>query len=458
MIMFGILDHKAVWYQALIFGTIALILLLVIAFVVMTILSKGKHKRIIKEINKAVRGNIKVNRKLGFYPPEDQGTFGQESFKTTFDDDGEVDMSAFTLSNVEKQQFQQAQDSLVREYSTATNETMGYPQPTMPPVHLTQSPVRTFPQIHQPMKQEPHQFVPQPNGQVGHNQIPQVSFKVDDVEDLDMINNLIPNYQIIFKIGIGGFATVYKALHPSGREVAIKIPKLLNETLDSSIYEKFYAEANLWNKLEHENIVHLYESGLDPIPFIILELMEGGDLKQLIANRNINIYESLNIMVQIIDAISYAHRMGIIHRDLKPENILFSKNGTPKITDWGIGKSMASASVNQTVGIKATIAYSAPEQLDKRKFGKPDWQTDIFQAGIVFYEMLTNQNPFHDEEMVGIMNNILSYIPPPPSTINPNVSLALDRIVMKAIEKRKENRWRSGDVMYEQLKGIINKY
>jgi len=135
--LFGLMEGYKTWVQYAVFGTIGLILLLAIAFVVMTILSKGKHKRIIEEVNKAVRGNIKVNRKIGFYPPEDQGSFGQESFKTTFDDDGEVDMSAFTLSSAEKQQFpqeqvveHQAQDSQVKDFNTVSGSMVGYQHQT----------------------------------------------------------------------------------------------------------------------------------------------------------------------------------------------------------------------------------------------------------------------------------------------------------------------------------------
>jgi len=269
------------------------------------------------------------------------------------------------------------------------------------------------------------------------------------------IRNTIPDYAISHKVGAGGFATVYKAVDSDGYRIALKLPKFLEGTLDSSIYDKFESEAKMWKNLDHTNIVQLYENGLDPIPYIAMELMEGGNLKQLIAKHRLSKGETLEIMLQILDGLSYAHRMGIVHRDIKPENILFSKKGTSKLTDWGIGKFMASSSVSQTVGTKGTISYSAPEQLDKRKYGKPDWQTDIFQVGIVFYEMLTNKNPFYDEEMVGVMNNILSYVPEAPGAINPDIPPKLDRIVMKALEKRKENRWRSADIMYYELKKMI---
>jgi len=267
--------------------------------------------------------------------------------------------------------------------------------------------------------------------------------------------NIIPGYSIYEKIGSGGFATVYKAKDSSGQDVALKLPKFLDETLEILTYNKFKSEANMWKKLHHENIAEVYDSGLDPLPYISMELMEGGNLQGLIKQRRLSIRNCLNIMLQLVDAISYAHRMASVHRDLKPENILFTSDGIPKITDWGIGKFMASESATKTVGTKGTLLYSAPEQISKKKFGKVDWSTDIFQLGIVFYEMLTNVNPFYDEDSAGIMGKILYEEIEVPSTINPEIPHELDQIVLKALEKRKEDRWRSADVMYEKLKELM---
>ena len=124
----------------------------------------------------------------------------------------------------------------------------------------------------------------------------------------------------------------------------------------------------------------------------------------------------------------------------------------PKIADWGIGKFMASESVSQSIGTKGTFLYSAPEQFDKDTYGQVDWSTDIFQIGIVFYEMLTGKNPFKADELAAVMGLILTRQPKPPSSLNPDVSPELDEIIMKCIEKKKEDRWRSTDVLYSKLK------
>ena len=266
------------------------------------------------------------------------------------------------------------------------------------------------------------------------------------------IKNIIPGYIITDKLGAGGFATVYKAINKDGVPVAIKMPKFLDETIDSSVLNKFQAEADIWKKLKHKNIVTFLDSNIRPVPYMTIELMEGGNLGGLLKDHRLSVEDAKPLMLQILDGLSYAHRMASVHRDIKPENILFTKDGVPKIADWGIGKFMASESVSQSIGTKGTFLYSAPEQFDKDTYGQVDWSTDIFQIGIVFYEMLTGKNPFKADELAAVMGLILTRMPKPPSSLNPDVPPELDEIIMKCIEKKKEDRWRSTDVLYSKLK------
>jgi len=270
------------------------------------------------------------------------------------------------------------------------------------------------------------------------------------------MGNTIPEYTITHKLGSGGFATVYQAEDHNGWLVAIKMPKFLDETLDSSIYDKFESEAKMWNNLSHKNIVEFHEYVLEPFPCLVMEIMEGGSLKSLMDSRRLTTQEALSIFIQLVDAISYAHRMASIHRDIKPENVLFTRDGIPKLTDWGIGKLMASESTTKTVGAKGTLAYSAPEQISKKKYGSVDWSTDIFQIGIVGYEMLTGENPFLDEDPIGIMGRITNEEVKPPSEYNPEIPPQVDTVILKALEKRKEDRWRSADVMYDRLRRAMS--
>ena len=266
------------------------------------------------------------------------------------------------------------------------------------------------------------------------------------------MKNILPGYIITDKLGSGGFATVYKAINKDGDGVAIKLPKFLDETIDSSVLKKFQAEADIWRKLKHKNIVTFLDSNIRPVPYMTIELMEGGNLDGLLKDHRLSVKEAKPLILQILDGLSYAHRMACVHRDIKPENILFTKDGVPKIADWGIGKFMADESVSQSIGTKGTFSYAAPEQFDRETYGDVDWSTDLFQVGIVFYQMLTGVNPFLANELARVMGLIMNKTPDPPSSLNPEISPELDEIVMKCLEKKKEDRWRSTDVIYSKLK------
>ena len=270
------------------------------------------------------------------------------------------------------------------------------------------------------------------------------------------IKKLLAGYNITDILGSGGFATVYRAIDSNGRKVAIKVPKMddLLKTLDMAVIEKFQFESDIWKKLQHEHIVDFYDSSTTP-PHISMELMEGGDLASLMKNHRLTVGEAVRIMQHILEGISYAHRMASVHRDLKPENILFTKDGVAKITDWGIGKYMASEGITKTIETKGTLAYSSPEQFDVKKYGSVDWQTDVFQLGVMFYEMLTGVNPFSGPGMAEIMGKVLNYDPEPPSSLNRDIPPELDEIIVGALEKDKKKRWDSGAVMLHEMKGVV---
>ncbi len=268
------------------------------------------------------------------------------------------------------------------------------------------------------------------------------------------IRNVIPNYILTHLIGNGDFAAVYKGRDHTGLDVAIKLPKFLDRTLDASIYDRFESETKNWKNLKHKNIVSLSRNSLDPIPHIVMELMHGGNLKELMEYRWLGLKESMDIMLQILDGVSYAHRMASVHRHIKPENILFNSNGVAKVTDWGIGKFMLSEGLSDANEIEGSLHYSAPEQIDGKEFGGVDWSTDIFQMGIIFYEMLTGENPFFDDDAKAIIENIIHLDPRPPMTLNPDIPKELDSIILKALQKRKEDRWRSTDVMFDRVRRV----
>jgi len=186
--------------------------------------------------------------------------------------------------------------------------------------------------------------------------------------------------------------------------------------------------------------------------------MEGGDLAGLMKNHRLTVTEATNIMLKLLKAASYAHEKGAVHRDLKPTNILFNDKGMPKISDWGWGDYLREAVGATKRGHKEILGYCAPEQIDPGKFGKVDSSTDIFQLGVIYYEMLTGKNPFMAEKPAKTMSRILSNDVKPPSSLNTKIPGKLEDILMKALSKDKKERWSNGEEMYAGLNEVKERY
>ena len=165
--------------------------------------------------------------------------------------------------------------------------------------------------------------------------------------------------------------------------------------------------------------------------------------------------ESISFMYQMLDGIAYAHRMATAHRDIKPKNILFTKEGIPKISDWGIGKYMAAEGDSVDLELKGTLSYCAPEQIKGEDYGEVDWQTDVFQLGVVFYQVLTGEHPFEAEDTAKTVNNILNKIPSPPSSLRSEIPPELDAIILHALEKEKINRFKTAETMLSKLSELL---
>ena len=213
-------------------------------------------------------------------------------------------------------------------------------------------------------------------------------------------------YEIIKEIGKGAMGVVYLAFDPIiERQVAIKTmnPQLFQ---DKEQRERFFREAKSAGILQHPNIVTVYDMGMEgDTPYIVMEYVEGEDLDSLIKSKKLNLDTAIKIMVQLCDALSYAHSKGIIHRDIKPSNIRVLPDNTIKIMDFGIAKKSGS-DLTQTGVLLGTVSYMAPEQL---KEGKVSPQSDQFSAGIVFYEMLTGDKCFQGDTITSVMYKIVSF-------------------------------------------------
>lgn len=256
-------------------------------------------------------------------------------------------------------------------------------------------------------------------------------------------NALLYEFRTIYTdleyIGEGGFGRVFKAVNKKGQEVAIKIPK----SFDRRAERTFITEVSNWRHLDHPNIVKLYDFKILPIPYIETEYCEDKLKKEMKS-----LDEAVSIIYEVAKGLGYAHERHIIHGDVKFSNIMI-KNGVYKISDWGLSKLKTDESLSLS---GATPSYAAPEQIS-HDFGKADERTDIYQLGVVFYALLTGRLPFKGE-VFEIYSSTLTKLPTPPAEINANAKPVND-IIMKCLNKAKDERYSSMDELIEELEDFI---
>lgn len=267
-------------------------------------------------------------------------------------------------------------------------------------------------------------------------------------------HELLGKYEPLEFIGEGGFARVYMARKRQEKKiVAVKIPKLDGRTSSS-----FMTEVAAWFHLNHRNIVKLYAADVLPIPHLEMEYVEGiaqaggivvsHDLDQL--KKPLSVDEAVEIVEGIAEGLSYGHRKGIYHLDLKPLNILLTPGKIPKIADFGLAK--LSARNSMTVNRGYSPLYSAPEQLDGKTYGISDDRTDIYQLGVIFFELLTGRMPYEGVSPASIIGRIVSPSTKPamPSEYDPELG-EYDAILAKMLGKRKEDRYQSASELLVAL-------
>lgn len=261
----------------------------------------------------------------------------------------------------------------------------------------------------------------------------------------------IGKYEVTGKIGSGGFGAVFSGRDPYiKRTVAIKTCQLNDEEIKS----RFFREAELAGNLHHRHITTIYDFGVeDGIPYIVQEFLSGEDLDKKVKRAEpLPILRKVEILVAIADGLAYAHAAGIIHRDIKPANVRILEDGSVKIMDFGIAKSLQTESNLTQTGITlGTSAYLAPEQIR----GEPvDRRTDIFSLGILAYELLTFRKPFRGEHLSTVLYKILNETPEPIETLSPDAPPALVAVVNRAMEKQRENRYASMEALKQDLLNI----
>ena len=238
-------------------------------------------------------------------------------------------------------------------------------------------------------------------------------------------------YTEIEPIGRGGFARVFKAKRKDGKVVAVKIPL----SLDENTGKAFLREISHWLQLKHPNIVRLYDANILPIPFLEMEYCEGS-LEKL--PKPLPVEVASYIVFNIAEGLKYAHSKGIIHRDLKPSNVLL-KEGIPKISDWGLSKAMTET--HSTTMASFTPFYASPEQTSRR-FGKPDHRSDIWQLGVLFYQLVTGKLPFEGDDLIEVVSRIATDEPVPPGELNPEAK-EIEHVILTCLQKNPDDRYQS---------------
>lgn len=258
-------------------------------------------------------------------------------------------------------------------------------------------------------------------------------------------------YEIIEEVGSGGMSVVYKAkCHVLNRFVAIKVLKP-EFSDDKSFVSKFRIEAQSAAGLSHPNIVNVFDVGEENgFYYIVMELVEGITLKEYIQqNGRLPYQTALDFIMQITAGIEVAHEHHTIHRDIKPQNIIVSKNGTLKVTDFGIAKAATSNTIASSA--MGSVHYISPEQA---RGGYSDERSDIYSLGITLYEMLTGRVPFEGENNVTVALMHIQSELIPPREYYPDIPVGLEKIVLKATQKKPERRYLTTNAMLADLRKV----
>ncbi|MFL5798161.1 MAG: Stk1 family PASTA domain-containing Ser/Thr kinase [Actinomycetota bacterium] len=255
-------------------------------------------------------------------------------------------------------------------------------------------------------------------------------------------------------VGRGGMAQVYQGTDTVlNRTVAIKVlgPQYAS---DDGFVQRFRREAQAAARLNHPNVVSVYDTGSDgPVHYIVMEYVPGRTLAEVLkAEGHLLPERAAEVTAQVASALSFAHAAGIVHRDVKPANIMITPQGEVKVMDFGIARAVSTETLTQTATVLGTASYLSPEQAQ----GEPvDARSDIYSLGVVAYEMLTGSPPFQADSPVAVAYKHVREAPTRPTEVVPGIPADLEAIVLKAMAKNPANRYASAQEMREDLERFL---
>src|SRR5258708_30366682 len=260
-------------------------------------------------------------------------------------------------------------------------------------------------------------------------------------------------YQLQDPIGRDGMTTVYRGLDiRMDRVVAIKVLRDIHSN-EPNLVARFQREAKAASYLHHPNIAQVYDYGqANGKYYIVMELVEGTDLHRYLRGRGVlDIDRAITIAHDVALGLAAAHRRGGVHCDVKPQNILIGRDGSIKLTDFGIDSVMDAYRLTDTLTTLGTVQYSSPEQAQGEAVTP---SADVYSLGIVMYEMLIGRTPFDGDNPVAIVMQHIQDAPTPPRQITPTIPPALERIILRCLEKVPDMRFRDGSQLAQALETL----
>jgi serine/threonine protein kinase len=261
-------------------------------------------------------------------------------------------------------------------------------------------------------------------------------------------------YNLLEQVGAGGMATVYKAYQPKlDRYVALKMMHRMFLD-DKNFVARFEREAKIVGQLDHKNIVPIYDYSVhNNQPYLVMKYIDGRTLKDHMQEDALTLEEIRHVMRDICDALTYAHQKGVFHRDIKPSNIIIDAQGIPYLTDFGLARvaqrGESTLSVDSMLG---TPHYISPEQAQG---GAIDARTDVYSTGVLLYELVTGRLPFTGENAYAVVHKQINSLPPRPSELNPDVPLALELVLLKALEKDPTARYNTPNELFAGFENAL---